>query len=84
MKVENMYLHIHKVVLLGINIALVCKVSQSVTSKVLNKLRNFQKTQLGQRLYEEYLFNYQTFTHRVKLILNTCGKTLFFVAHKLF
>ena len=77
-------LHIHKVVLLGINIALVCKVSQSVMSKVLNKLRNFQKTQLGQHLYEEYLFNYQTFTHRFKLILNTCGKTLFFVAHKLF
>jgi hypothetical protein len=37
MKVENMYLHIHEVVLLGINIALVCKVSQSVMSKVLNE-----------------------------------------------
>ena len=77
-------LHIHKVVLLGINIALVCKVSQSVMSKVLNKLRNFQKTQLGRHLYEGYLYNYQTFTHRFKLILNTFGKTLFFVAHKLF
>ena len=70
-------LHIHKVVLLGINIALVCKVSQSVMSKVLNKLRNFQKTQLGQHFYEECLFDYQTF---FKLILNT----LLFVAHKLF
>ena len=69
-------LHIHKVVLLGINIALVCKVSQSVMSKVLNKLRNFQKTQLGQHFYEEYLFHYETFTHRFKLILNTCGKKL--------
>ena len=38
-------------------------------SKVLNKLRNFQKTQLGQDLYEKYLYNYQTFTHRFKLNL---------------
>ena len=52
-------------------------------SKVLNKLRNFQKAQLGQHLYEEYLLYYQTFTHRFKSILNTCGKTLIFVAHKL-